>query len=320
MAFHLIELDIVRTSPPTIEVYKSKPYSSCRIEGGRRLRGSLNLASKSGIPLVSIITVVYNGERYLEKTIQSAINQTYGNIEYIIIDAGSTDNTLNIIRKYEDSIDYWLSEPDEGISDAFNKGIALSSGDIIGIINADDWYELDTVRQVVEHIAKSGADIVHGMLQYWNDQHKAELFEAKDSLLNKDMTVNHTTVFVSRMCYQRYGLFRKDFRYAMDYEWLLRAKVNGAIFSYIERCLANMRLGGLSDSRWQSALYEVAKAKSINLHGIINCYFYFVYQIIKGGIRRLLEWAGLNLIARLYHSRFSLVKKIHETESKNKID
>ena len=100
-------------------------------------------------PLVSIVTIVYNGEKHLEQTIQSVLNQTYSNIEYIIIDGGSKDNTINIIEKYSDRLAYWISEKDNGISDAFNKGIAKSTGEIVGLINADDWYDFDAIKHVV---------------------------------------------------------------------------------------------------------------------------------------------------------------------------
>ena len=93
-----------------------------------------------GKPLISVITVVYNGEKYLEETIQSIINQTYDNVEYIIIDGGSTDGTVDIIKKYEDRIDYWVSEKDKGISDAFNKGVKVAKGDYINFQGDGDGF------------------------------------------------------------------------------------------------------------------------------------------------------------------------------------
>ena len=103
-------------------------------------------------PLVSIITIVFNGGKHLQQTIESVLGQSYSNIEYIIIDGGSKDSSVSIIEKYSAQLAYWTTEPDKGISDAFNKGIKKTKGQIIGIINADDWYEADTVQQVVTAI------------------------------------------------------------------------------------------------------------------------------------------------------------------------
>src|SRR4249920_1944373 len=100
-------------------------------------------------PLVSIITIVYNGELHLEQTINTVLEQSYSPVEYIIIDGGSTDNSLNIIKKYESRLGGWLSEKDHGISDAFNKGLKMVNGEIVGIINADDWYEPHTIEKAV---------------------------------------------------------------------------------------------------------------------------------------------------------------------------
>src|ERR1700719_3728267 len=102
------------------------------------------------LPVISIITIVFNGEKYLDQTIRSVLDQNYPSVQYIIIDGGSTDNSLNIIKKYEKDLYLWVSEKDKGISDAFNKGIARATGDIIGIINADDWYEPETFKRVAQ--------------------------------------------------------------------------------------------------------------------------------------------------------------------------
>ncbi len=102
------------------------------------------------LPVISIITIVFNGEKYLDQTIRSVLDQNYPSVQYIIIDGGSTDNSINIIKKYEKDLYFWISEKDNGISDAFNKGIARATGDIIGIINADDWYEHNTFERVAQ--------------------------------------------------------------------------------------------------------------------------------------------------------------------------
>src|SRR3990172_7180600 len=108
-------------------------------EGGLRTKG-IYRKSQEERPLISVITVVYNGAKYIEQTIQSVINQTYDNIEYIIVDGASTDNTLKIINKYEDRIDYWISEADSGLWNAMNKGVRLATGDILNFLNSDDFY------------------------------------------------------------------------------------------------------------------------------------------------------------------------------------
>ena len=123
--------------------------------GGIRSSGKLK-ATSPGAPLISIITAVLNGDKTLERTIQSVIDQDYKNIEYIIIDGGSTDGTLDIIKKYDHAIDYWMSEPDEGIYDAFNKGIQISSGEWIYFLGADDYFVDQNVLNTTVHKLLAG--------------------------------------------------------------------------------------------------------------------------------------------------------------------
>lgn len=286
-------------------------------EGGLRTQGYFKVggyfdapAEISAPPLVTIITVVFNGATHLEQTILSVLNQTYDNVEYIIIDGGSTDGSLDIIRKYDCAIDYWVSEADQGVSDAFNKGLCASTGLAIGVINSDDWYEPDTVKLIASMVRAGKTDIFHGQLQYWRDQDKKELADGNHKLLDKDMTVNHPTVFVMRALYQTIGGFSTDFRYAMDYEVLLRAKKWGARFQYINRCLANMHLGGMSDLGWRKALREVARAKMLHSRTTFGPVGYYVYQLAKGTARRILERVGMRRTVDFYHARFSLVRKI----------
>lgn len=306
--------DITNNSVSKVQTQLFLHSNSNRIgEGGLRSEGCFK-GSYTGKPLVTIITVVLNRVEHIEETIKSVVNQTYDNVEYIIIDGGSTDGTLDIVRKYKDVVDYWVSEPDEGISDAFNKGIGLSTGDIIGIISAGDRYEIDTVAQVVLRLSTEKADIVYGMGQYWNvTAKKTNLVCSNHNLLYREMTVCHSTVFALRRCYEFMGFFQKEFRYAMDYEWLLRAKVRGMTFFYINRCLAHVREGGISERRWILALWEVAKAKSLHSQCRIKHVLYFVYQVIKGSVRLNIDRIGLQFITRFYHTRYSLIKKTKST-------
>ncbi len=122
---------------------------------------------------ISVITVCFNSEKTIARTIESVINQHYSDLEYIIIDGGSKDKTVEIINKYRNELSYFISEPDQGISDAFNKGIRVATGDIIGIINSDDWYENGIFKLVNEmFLQNKEIDVLVGALRYWDDKKK----------------------------------------------------------------------------------------------------------------------------------------------------
>ncbi|MDD5432276.1 MAG: glycosyltransferase family 2 protein [Candidatus Omnitrophica bacterium] len=275
-------------------------------QGGRRLKEVVRI-TRPEEPLVSIITVVLNGERYLEQTILSVLSQSYKNIEYIVIDGGSVDRTLDIIRKYDDSIDYWQSSEVKGISEKFNIGISLSKGEVIGIINSDDWYELNCVEEIIKRIKKF--DVIHGNLQYWKNEKKEFLFLANDKALNVQMTLNHPTVFVKRKLYQDLGIFREKYRFAMDYELLLRFYKNKANFVYLDMTLANMRRGGVSDINWQFGCWEICKAKIENGGNKVTSFLYFLFHLVRCGTSRLFDRFGLVQVNNFYKKRFSDTKK-----------
>jgi glycosyltransferase involved in cell wall biosynthesis len=205
-------------------------------------------------PLVTIITVVFNGEQYLDQTIKSVIQQSYDNIEYLVIDGGSTDHTLKIIHTYERFLDYWISEPDHGIYDAMNKGISLASGEIIGILNSDDLYFPYTVAEVVKWYTQFGKPcVLYGdMLKFAGKDtetvsyHKGNLTDTAFKTLK--MTLNHPTCFVHRDLYQRYGAFHSKYRIGADRDLMIRFYRQGVPFIYIEKLLAKFRLGGATSS------------------------------------------------------------------------
>jgi glycosyltransferase involved in cell wall biosynthesis len=261
--------------------------------------------------LVSIVTIVRNGARTIERALRSVQSQEYPRVEHIVIDGGSTDGTLDVIQSWDDRIAVWISEADAGISDAFNKGIAFAHGDIVGILNSDDWYEPDAISAAVNAITESGADIAYGKLQYWQNDRRTYLVASDADLLDRGMTVGHPTVFVRRVCYERFGLYRLDFRQAMDYEWLLRAKAGGARFSYVDLCLANMQGGGVGDRHWRQSQVEVARARAIHLpnaRGAIPYWTYAWLAIAKGTIRRALDMLGLSVVRRWKHRFMSRIR------------
>ena len=231
-------------------------------EGGLRKQGYFKKSYEEK-PLVSIVTVVYNGEKYLEDTIQSVLNQTYDNIEYIIIDGGSTDGTIDIIKKYEDKIDYWVSEKDAGIYDAMNKGISLCSGEIVGIINADDWYEKNSVEIIVSAYKECSNTLclIHGIMKVYNkDGEYVGSRKGKDLPIVNFMTTpfKHPTCFVTLETYKKVGLYDTTYRLAADYDFMLRVIKNKANRIFVNKPITCLRqVGVTSGSKGVSAEDEI---------------------------------------------------------------
>lgn len=249
-------------------------------EGGLRKLGLVrNYADQ--YPLISIITVVFNGEKTIARTIESVINQSYKNVEYIIIDGNSTDGTIRILQRYNKYIDYWLSEPDNGISDAFNKGIRLAKGEVIGIINADDWYEPNAFEIIMQHYTSKYA-VMCGSCRIWYSQEKSIVKDSKDQKLKNRMSIYHPTCFIRSECYERFGLFNNEYKTSMDYDLLLRFKVNGAIFFCINRTIANFSLGGVSNRNKRKGAKESLRIKNRYLpyRKAINMMEYY-FNILK---------------------------------------
>ncbi|OBX23953.1 glycosyl transferase family 2 [Gelidibacter algens] len=203
----------------------------------------------TSLPLVSIITVVYNGENYLQQTIDSVKNQTYKNIEYIIIDGGSTDNTINIIKKNQDHISYWISESDKGLYDAMNKGVKIAKGELIGTINSDDWYELDAVELVVNlYLKDPSAKVIHGNRYDVNQDNTRKEYIYNPSIFKLkylSMTFSHPSMFVTKELYKKYSYNIALTSYA-DYQFSLTAFLSGNKFVHINKPIVNFRVGGIS--------------------------------------------------------------------------
>ncbi len=204
---------------------------------------------------VSIITICYNSQETLEDTIQSVLAQDYNNIEYIIIDGASKDGTLKIIDKYKNSISHITSEPDKGIYDAMNKGVKKASGDLIGILNSDDFYSSDTViSDIVKQVELKNSDSIYADLVYVdrNDTDKIvrnwKSGEYKAGQFLKGWMPPHPTFFVKKWVYEKHGLYNTILKSAADYEFMLRVLHKAKISTcYLPEVITKMRLGGESN-------------------------------------------------------------------------
>ena len=204
---------------------------------------------------VSIITVVFNNESTIRTTIKSVLNQTYKNIEYIIIDGASTDQTLEQINSFSNKIDQIVSEPDSGIYDAMNKGIKLATGDIVGILNADDFFCDDQVIQkVVEVFTKDKIDAVYGDVQFVNSSNLNKIvryYSSKrfnPSKFKYGFMPAHPSFYVKRKFFEKLGYYKEDYLIASDYELLIRFLDNKKLnYKYIEMPFVTMRTGGVSN-------------------------------------------------------------------------
>ncbi len=234
---------------------------------------------EDNVPQISIITVCYNASATIEKTIKSVISQQYPHLEYIIIDGGSKDHTLEVIGKYQNYLSLVISEPDKGPFDAMNKGILKAKGEIIGIINADDWYE-DGVLSAVGNafIKQKEIEVVCGNMQYWDGNEKGKLSLAVLDRLKKEMSLNHPTVFVKKKTYLQHGNFNLQFKLASDYELMLRFYIKGCKFLVLDQCISNMSLRGMSDLHWKKSLKEVLEIKLLFLNPTnVQLEYYEIY-------------------------------------------
>jgi len=209
---------------------------------------------------ISIITVVYNNKETIKDAIESVLSQTYHDIEYIIVDGASTDGTIEIIESYGNQIDGFISEPDKGLYDAMNKGIKLASGDIVGILNSDDFYiDNRVIEEVVQIFQEKKIDSLFADLVFVHPTNLNKVVRYYDSSkfkLNRfayGWMPAHPTFFVKREAYVKYGLFKTDYKIAADYELLVRLlyKYNLKYF-YLQKVLIKMRTGGISTNGLKS--------------------------------------------------------------------
>jgi glycosyltransferase involved in cell wall biosynthesis len=232
---------------------------SIKTEGGMRVNGRQK-CSGPGRPLLTVITVVFNGAATIECTIRSVIEQTYDNVEYIVIDGGSTDGTVEILRKYEGSIDYWVSEKDAGIYDAMNKGIGLAKGDYIGMLNSDDYFASTSALETIAlRLKVSNVDAVFSRLDIVDPANlnrvlrKYRVSSLSKFMLRIGVMPPHPTFYCRKSCYKDAGPYRTNYRIAADFEMLVRLMIRLHItWEFIDETTVKMRSGGVSSSGFRS--------------------------------------------------------------------
>ncbi|XSG86625.1 MAG: glycosyltransferase [Methylohalobius sp. ZOD2] len=214
-----------------------------KAEGGLRIQNRFK-SSRPGEPLVTIVTAVYDNASTFQRCIDSVKAQTYSNVEYIVIDGGSPQSTLDILKKNEEMIDYYISEPDSGIYSAMNKGIRLARGDYICLLNSDDFYDPDFVSETVKAAAKTNADIIYTDFHLSNKALIAQ--KMGPGVLFGHLNICHNTFLTNYTCYNRIGPYREDLRIVSDAVWIREAFQKGVHFHRIRRSLFTLSEGGLS--------------------------------------------------------------------------
>lgn len=249
------------------------PPNSLRTgEGGLRTQGYFKLAQSykgqvggsTAKPLITVITAVFNADQTLEDTILSVVNQSYGNIEYIIIDGGSTDNSVDIIRKYQHLIDYWVSEPDKGIYDAWNKGVSLARGDWISFLGADDVYRDAAVESYIQLAGKYGDQQLDYISSRVNLAKGTTILNVVGASWQWDKFRKYNLIaqvgsFHHRSLFEAHGLYDASYKISGDYEFLLRSGKDLRA-KFLDAITVNMQVGGVSDANYR-VFSETTRAK-----------------------------------------------------------
>lgn len=200
---------------------------------------------------VSIVTVCFNSEKTIRRCMESVIAQTYKNIEYIVIDGKSTDNTMEIVKEIAElnkNKIKWISEPDDGIYFAMNKGIAMATGDVIGLLNSDDTYETDAVEKIVNSMTDSKYQILHGFERDYKDGQMRSIHFVSHEVLPEEM-INHVTCFVSSNIYKDFGMFDTQYISVADFDFMRRMKSNPQVeFVMVNSIITNFYYGGMSQT------------------------------------------------------------------------
>jgi glycosyltransferase involved in cell wall biosynthesis len=239
---------------------------------------NIKTMSDNGKPLITIVTVIFNSVDTIEQTLLSIINQTYNNVEYIIIDGGSTDGTIDILKKYDDKIDYWISEADEGLYYAMNKGLEAANGQWVNFMNSgDSFYRSTTIAELFDHDFDS--DVVYGDVIFSFDGKNVVNVNAQGlDFFWKGMPFVHQACFVKTSLMKKYP-FDTSYKLISDYKSLYNIYMAGCQFHYINIPICNFRAGGLSDNNPKS-ITELQKM-IFQIHKGYNVRLYYYYRYVQ---------------------------------------
>jgi len=255
---------------------------------------------------ISIITVSYNSISTIQDTIKSVLSQDYPCIEYILVDGASTDGTVDLIHSsYSSCIQHFISEPDQGMYDALNKGLALATGDIIGILNSDDVYvNSQVISTVVATLAETQADCIFADLVYVSNDNLDKVVRYYSSApftpcrFAYGWMPAHPTVFIKRWAYERYGYFKTDYKIAADYELLIRFLAKHQLpYAYAPQVWVKMRTGGISTKNLMSNWIlnrEIVRGCAengirTNLFKVLSKYFTKIFQLVRRPNQKVLS-------------------------------
>lgn len=267
-----------------------------RREGGRRTRGQVPQGTLER-PLVSIVTAVFNGATHIEETIKAVAGQTYGNVEHIVIDGGSTDGTVAILEKHSDTLGYWISEPDKGVYDAMNKGVDLvtDSESYILFANADDHlYSAEAVERVIS--SSGGEDLVYGRMLLTDGEISGiagKRVELDDLAVQ---TLCHPATFVRRKVFDSVGRFDTSYVIAADYDHMIRCFTAPVSTRFVDVIVSTMRMGGLSEDRFMLSCRErkdVIRRRFPLVPRLKGVWHVNLYDIPRNTARRWIDRAGL---------------------------
>lgn len=270
-------------------ISKSHDSSTILIQGGLRLQGSIKEEILS-LPLVTVVTVVYNGADVLAETIKSVLTQTYENIEYIIVDGGSTDGTLKIIQSYNNYIDYWVSEKDEGIYDAMNKAQILSTGDFVWYLNAGDTI---SAADVMKRVFDDGGihDYYYGNTQLINSNgyHGKIVYapvQITATAMYRGMIVSHQSIIFRRSLMAPYD---QQYKFIADQKWVIDGLMRSRSGVHVGLVLSNYLLGGISDQYSLNCIIEKIKLaiNDLPFEKVICLLPLHFFQILKVLLKKL---------------------------------